>query len=132
MITEEFRQQAFTLARDLLTAAEAGRVNSKKPKKAREIIERYKHLYPKWQLRESIVREWVNYLRSDGVLIGSNSQGYWAIVDQDGADETANQIESRMTEMARAYAGMFPDRFDGMMFRIQAQVKNKNQEILAI
>lgn len=120
------------LAHDLYIGAEGGRVNYKKPVTAKAIIERYKTLHPTWKLADSTIRELVNYCRVQGLPIGSSTGGYWYILNGDGEEHFANNLESRVLEMLRAFHGVFPDRFDGLMFRIQTQVKNPGQEIMSL
>lgn len=129
-----FKLQAETLAHDLFDAAERGTVDYKRPKKAREIIDRYKSLHPDWKLTDSDIRNLVNHLRTMSIPIGSNSNGYFYIVDSDseGARHTKNQLESRLTQMIQAYAGIFPDEVDGLMFRLQIKAKHPGQDILVM
>jgi len=127
-------KQANTLAKDLKDAAERSTVTYKRPKKAKEIIERYKVLWPEWKLSDTTIREIVNYLRVTGVPIGSNSNGYFYILDleSEGARHTRSQIESRLIQMIQAFGGIFPEDVDGLIFRLQAKAKNPNQEMLVL
>jgi len=134
MIDPLLIKQANTLAKDLKDAAERGTVHYKRPKKAKEIIERYKALWPEWKLSDTTIRELVNYLRVTGVPIGSNSNGYFYILDlnSEGARHTRSQLESRLTQAIQAFGGIFPEDVDGLIFRLQAKAKNPNQEILVL
>jgi hypothetical protein len=128
-----FRKQAETLAHDLFVAAEAGRVTYKKPINAKAILARYKDLH-NWDLPPVTVRLMVNYLRCEGIPIGSNPKGYFYILDMnsDGAHHTMRQIESRLTQMVQAYAGIFPEHLQGLLFRLQAQAKHPKQQLLEV
>ena len=124
MAIKHLGQQSAVLTSDLLAAAHAGRVTYAKPKTAKEICKRYEELHG-WELTDADIRTLVNYARCYGHKIGSSTQGYWHIVDGDGEEHVANQLESRMIGIIQAYAGMWKDRVPGLLERLRIQAGRK-------
>jgi len=125
MFTDEFKLQANTLRVDLMTAAQDGRVTAQKPVTTKKIIERYKTLHPKWKLSEPGIREIVNYLRSKGEKIGSNSNGYFYMICKADEQHTFDQIESRIVGMLNAVHGMNEKRCAAIVSRMAIKFTRK-------